>query len=234
MMDQTIIIEAEGITKGPTKRFVRNKDVPLDLEIMRERIVSARVMNGLSAVDAAKLLGYANSTQLSMLEGGQRKVPSDWKFLKNMSQAYSVSVDYLIGISPNPERDAVTSQHFAIMRGFEQLQQLQAATMTTAFVRYAADGAASHELESLCKAAETMRFAVQVLRDRCPGFNDLRGGATLLASAAALDDAIGPVRLTLNRKKSNEQTLIDIASGKQGPLSYLMEKHKDNAETQPC
>lgn len=230
MSEQAVVIAVEGPRTCPVKRFVRNKDVPLENEIIRERIISARVMNGLTAIDAAARLGYANSTQLSQIESGERKVPNDWQFIKRMAAVYSVSMDYLMGLSPNPERDAVASQHFAIMRGFEQLQQLQAATMTTAFVRYAATGASSADLVSLCGVAEAVSLAFQAMRDRNQEFDDLRGGAKVLAAVGKLDDAAASVRRTLARTKAREQDFIDIASGKQGPLSYLLDDQNDNRE----
>lgn len=223
--EEAVIIAVEGVSNAPTKRFVRNKDVPLQKEIMRERIISARIMNGLCAVEAAKRLGYANSTQLSLIESGDRKMPNDWQFLLRMSAVYSVSVDYLLGTSPNPERDAIASQHFALMRGFEHLQQLQAATMTTAFVRYVAQASSSPDLESLCRAADAVRDALAALRSRSE-FDELRGGNTLLSAVGKLDTAMEAVRATIGRKKANEQHFIDIASGKQGPLSHLMDGQK--------
>lgn len=222
-----IIIAVEGIANTPVKRFVRDKDVPLQKELMRERLISARIMNGMTAVDAAERLGYRNSTQISQIESGERKVPNDWQFLLRMSQVYSVSIDYLLGISPNPERDAIASENFAIMRGFEQLQQMQAATMTTAFIKYAALGRPSSlDLESLCGAIETVKRAVQTMRDRSPAFDDMRGGASVLASVERLDESIRPIKSTLRRRKDNEQHFIDMASGKHGSLKYLMDGQK--------
>lgn len=235
-MSETVIIAVEGIHSAPVKRFVRNKDVPLQKEVMRERLISARIMNGLSAVEAASRLGYANSTQLSLIESGERKMPNDWQFVLKVSEVYSVSMDYLIGISPNPERDAIASEHFAIMRSFEELQRKQAATMTTAFVRHAmVGGTATRDLIDLCAGIESLHTAVTTMRARCPEFDDLRGGATVLASVMRLEAAIVPIREVLRRRKENEQHFIDLASGKEGPLSYLTDDNNDiDLEKQEC
>lgn len=227
-MIETGIIAMKGASSAPMKRFVFNNEVPLQGEIVRERMISARIMNGLSAVEAASRLGYANSTQLSLIESGERKVPNDWQFLLKVSQVYSVSMDYLVGASSNPERDAIASEHFALMRGFEQLQQMQAAAMTTAFIKYGAQGKpSSSDMESLCNSVETITGAVQTMRDRSPTFDDMRGGATVLASSIRLKAAIVPIREALRRRKENEQHFIDLASGKEGPLSYLTDDNYD-------
>lgn len=224
MTTETTIIALDGVSNTPVKRFVRNKDVPITKYIIRERMVSARIMNGMTAVEAAERLGYKNSTQISQIESGERKVPNDWQFLFNMSKLYAVSIDYLIGVSPNPERDAIASEHFSIMRSFEELQRKQAATMTTAFVRHAMmGGPAIRELASLCAGIEAIHAAVTTMRERCPEFDDLRGGATVLSSLDKLVSAVNPIKGILKRRKENEQYMIDIASGKQGPISYLMD-----------
>lgn len=223
--DQDSIIAHAGVKSAPVKRFVRNKDVPMERETIRERLVMARVMNGMTAVQAAEKLGYKNSTQISQIEAGERKLPNDWQFLLKMSQVYAVSVDFLLGVSPYPERDAIASEHFAIMRGFEELQKIQSATMTTAFVRYAAMGRPSTpELDAMCTAAEEVEQAIAVLRSRNPEFDEeWRGSSKVLSSVERLSTAAAPIRSTIRRRKDNEEHFIALASGKKGPLAYLLD-----------
>ncbi|MEJ7806007.1 MAG: helix-turn-helix transcriptional regulator [Telluria sp.] len=223
-MNHAITIAVEGLTNAPSKRFVRNKDVPLEKEIVRERMVSARVMNGLTAVDAAARLGYANSTQLSQIESGERKVPNDWQFLLRMSRVYSVSVDYLLGVSPHPERDPVAAETFAIMRGFEDLLQSQAAAMTTAFVRYGAEREAGKiDLQAIVGAAASVSHALARMRELNPAFDeDMRGSSTLVAAVDRLEATAIPVKDVMRRRALNEQHCLAIAKGEQGPLSSFV------------
>lgn len=220
-MTEEVIIALEGVASAPVKRFVRNKDVPLEKEVMRERMVSARVMNGLTAVEAAERLGYKNSTQLSQIESGERKVPNDWAFLLRMSRVYSVSVDYLMGVSPHPERDPVAAESFAMLRGFEQLLQSQAAAMTTAFVRYGTEREAARiDLQSVTAAAEAVRDALARVRELNPdGWDELRAGTKLAAAVERLESAAIPLKETITRRALNEQHCLAIAAGKEGPLS---------------
>jgi transcriptional regulator with XRE-family HTH domain len=224
MTDETFILATEGASGAPVKRFVRNKDAPKDQQIMRERMVSARVMNGLTAVDAAARLGYANSTQLSMVESGKRKVPDDWAFLKRAALVYSVSVDYLLGLSVNPERDAIASESFAFLRGFEQIQQAQAHAMTIAFIKYGtAREAGRVDLQGASSAMDAVIEAMDTIRRLSPAFDeDVRGGDRLVTAVERLIAAQIPLKETLKRRVLNEQHALDVAQGKAGPLaSYL-------------
>ncbi len=223
MTDQ-VIIALEGVESAPAKRFVRNKDVPLEKEIVRERMISARVMNGLTAVEAAARLGYKNSTQLSQIESGERKVPNDWQFLLRMSRVYSVSVDYLLGISPNPERDPVAAESFAMLRGFEELLRAQAVSMTAAFVRYGTERlAARSDLQGMTIAAEAVCGALARMRELHPAeFDELRGGAKLVAAVERLESATIPLKEAITRRALTEQHCLAVAQGKEGPLASFV------------
>lgn len=220
-MTEAIIIALDGHSDAPTKRFVRNKDVPLDNERVRERMIRARVMNGFTAVEAAKRLGYSNSAQISLIENGERKVPNDWQFLLRMSKVYSVSVDYLLGLSSQPERDPVAAESFAMLRGFEELMQAQAMAMTTAFVRYGKEKEAGRvDLQGVCAAAQAVTAALARFRELNPEFDtDMRAGNTLLAAVGRLEMAVIPVQDTITRRALSEKHCLAIAKGKEGPLS---------------
>lgn len=223
-MTEAIIIALDGMDNAPTKRFVRNKDVPLENERVRERMISARVMNGLTAVEAASRLGYKNSTQLSQIESGERKVPNDWQFLLLMSKVYSVSVDYLLGVSPHPERDPVAAENFAMLRGFEGLLQAQAQAMTTAFVMYGKEKEAARvDLQAVCAASQAVTVALARIRELNPDFDEeMRGSSTLLAAVERLEAVSIPVQDVINRRSLNEQHCLALAKGKEGPLaSYV-------------
>jgi transcriptional regulator with XRE-family HTH domain len=222
--EEVVTIALEGVPSAPSKRFVRNKDVPRERELMRERMVSARVMNGLTAVEAAQRLGYKNSTQLSQIESGERKVPDDWKFLLNMSKAYSVSVDYLMGISPHPERDPVAAESFAMFRGFEQLVQSQVTAMTEAFVRYGSERAVARvDLQAVTVAAEAVNDALGRVQELNPAaWEELRAGTKLTAAVERLEAAMIPLKESSNRRALIEEHCLAIAKGKEGPLASFI------------
>jgi hypothetical protein len=98
--------QREAFLCKPLTRFMRNRNLPGELEDLRRKLIEARVMQGLTAVEAAEKFGYAKSTQLSLIETGKRPTPTDWRFLKQAAEIYAVSVDWLLGLSPNMEPDA--------------------------------------------------------------------------------------------------------------------------------
>ncbi len=65
-----------------------------------ERIKILRQKNNMSQEDLSKLLGIAQIT-LSQYERNQRKLPID--LLVAYSKIFNVSIDYIMGITDNPE-----------------------------------------------------------------------------------------------------------------------------------
>ena len=82
--------------------------------IVSKRVLAARLMNGLSQTEAAELLKYGTPAQLSQWEQCRRPVPLH--MLMRASAVYQVSMDYLTGVSSDPERDVRTVRHNATVR----------------------------------------------------------------------------------------------------------------------
>jgi len=68
-----------------------------------ERLRKAREAVGLSQLEAAKRLGYANSSKLSKIEGGKSSEVPAW-VLNRAGWLYDVSTDYLMGNSASMSR----------------------------------------------------------------------------------------------------------------------------------
>jgi len=81
----------------------------------------AREMNGLSGLEAAELLGYANSSKLSKIEHASdpETIPAFLPY--KASIVYQVSTDFLYGISEDWQRDPVTAQEQQIKRALEEV-----------------------------------------------------------------------------------------------------------------
>lgn len=71
------------------------------------KLKEAREMVGLSQLNAARQIGYANSTKLSKIETGKHSSQIPMWMLKRASQVYDVSLDYLLGITESMEREDV-------------------------------------------------------------------------------------------------------------------------------
>lgn len=147
-----------------------------------ERMRESRNMAGLSQVDAAKRIGYMNSTKLAKVEKGQSTRIPLW-LIHKVATTYDVSIDYLFGITETMERDDV--KHAA-------LRELHA-FMFAEFDRRHAENIA--ELTSLInKVASIQELLVlatmqsqQALDDldyivNLPEWQDIKGGNRLVNS----------------------------------------------------
>lgn len=76
------------------------------------RLKEAREMVGLSQLNAAKQLGYSNSTKLSKIESGKHSSQIPIWVLKRAAEIYDVSLDYLMGITETMEQE--DSRHTAL------------------------------------------------------------------------------------------------------------------------
>lgn len=83
------------------------------------RFLEARELNGYQQVEAANLFGYKNSAQLSQWERGQRMPPIPR--ILQASSIYRVSLDYLFGISNEPDRDPINAERLLLMRNAESV-----------------------------------------------------------------------------------------------------------------
>lgn len=225
---QSVATKHERQARRALTRFVRNKSVPEELEILRHNLIAARVISGMTAVEAAVRFGYANSTQLSLIESGNRPPPSDWMFLRQAAQVYSVSLDFLLGLSPHMDLDGKVAQQHALMRGTEAILGNVAASFATTMIRYAEQTQPLPEdFQRVSDAAERAETALNVMRERY-GFDDLPGGAPLMAAVDSLTKAVAPVRTKLKKFKSISGYFDDMRAGRMPVIPYLMERYNQS------
>jgi transcriptional regulator with XRE-family HTH domain len=214
--------QVESTVKQALTRFKRNHSAPAELEALRYKLVQARVMQGMMAVEAAEKFGYANSSQISQIESGERKTPNDWKFLRRAAEVYSVSVDWLLGLSPNMEHDARAAHHFALLRGTEDVIQRMSLAITTAMVHTA------QETQPLMDEVQRVLSAVDELNVRFdkfaarPEFDDYPGAAPVVK---ALYEATQPMRFKLKKYRGIESYMSEVTRGTLPPIEYLTERY---------
>ncbi|QQC63874.1 hypothetical protein [Paraburkholderia ginsengisoli] len=210
--------------KQALTRFVRNKNLPEELETLRYNLIVARVLSGMTAVEAAKDFGYANSTQLSLIESGERPTPKDHQFLRQAARIYSVSTDFLLGLSPHMEFDAKVSHQHALMRGTERILGGIAAQFTTAMIQFTNQTQpVPDDFERVAAATERIEQAIAVARSH--GFDDVRGSATVVAAMDALGQAVEPIRRKCKQFRSIEGYFDDVREGKLQAIPYLTERY---------
>lgn len=211
--------------KAAMRRFVRNKDKPADMETLRYNLIVARGYAGMSAVEAAAKFGYKNSTQISLIESGKRPVPNDQRFLRQASQIYGVSCDWLLGLSPHPEIDSVVGRQYALMRGIQQTLLEDAAMRTSAMIQYTQQiQPTEQEYRKVEAAVSALVDAIDIMREKF-GFDDIRGSAPVVKAAQAAREAMQPMRQKLAKFRGIEGIFEDFRGGRLQPIPHLLERY---------
>lgn len=174
---------------------------------------------------AAQKLGYANSTQLSLIESGERKTPDSYRFLMDCARVYSCSVDFLLGLTPHVDESARVAHEHAMARGIEDIGQGIASILTTAIVKYTEQAhPVASEYQRMLTAVERVDQAVSVMRDRF-GFDDVPGSAPVLAAVEQLSAFAEPIRDKLRHFQNVEAYIDDVKQGRMPAIPYLSERH---------
>lgn len=156
-------------------------------KVVAERFVSARELNGYSQIEASTRMGYKNSAQLCQWEKAQRMPPIDRMLVASI--VYAVSLDYLYGLSDEPERDPRLAEQQAMVRNMEDLLHKNAemvAQQLSAHVR--TGGVNMKTVKTLtARASEAAQAVRNFYSLNQKKFDNLRGGASLLHHCAELE-----------------------------------------------
>lgn len=135
-----------------------------------------------------------------------------------------------MSLSPHLDFDAKVVTQYALMRRTEELVGGIASQLASALVQF------SDQEESYMPGfARLERAVVRVdetlirLRER-HGFDDIAGGAPLLAAVEELVEASEPVRQKLRRRRCLESYLSEVRAGKLPSVPHLMEQMSRLAE----
>lgn len=109
---------------GLPMRFRKSTNSANLKNVIGNRLIAAREMNGWSQGDAAKALGFTNGTQLCLWESGSRVPPLH--LISRVSEVFGVSTDWLLGLDDAPERDSATAARGAVIRRMSGLLEQHA------------------------------------------------------------------------------------------------------------
>lgn len=184
-----------GATPGESRQA---RDTQALRELIGRRIREARELLGGGQTELATWLAYRNSTQASLWEAGQRLPPIGE--LPRIAGALGVSLDYLFGLSDDPEREPRQVRRLAVVAQVRAAVDAMADQLADSLLREAAplDGLVRSvklvgKVERLVSAVTALRASNAELFD-----TELRGGATLVRAAAEARDAAQEVGLALD------------------------------------
>lgn len=198
------------------------------------RFAEARALNGLDQGEAARLLGWGNSTQLSLIEQGKRMPPHS--ALLRASEVYGTSVDYLMGASAEPERDAKTAEKMAFVRRVERLLQHNAEAVTEALMASTRETTvdAMRAAKFVERATELVDAALAIERLNPGQFDDARGGARLVRVAGEMEAAIAHINRFVDRADRLHKGALDRARQRTfASLKHHVESQLSGTPAQP-
>lgn len=194
--------EASGDMVALTRAMGRRAEgnAVLRKEIGR-RLVTARCINGFDQTEGAARLGYRNSTQLSLAEQGKRLPPHE--ILIRASVAYGVSMDFLFGLSDEPERDPKAAVRHAAMRRVELLLRQNTMAVAETLIESTRSNVADAMQVAgfLSCAAEACDAIASFVGIHRRWFADARGGARLVRTGTELEEAVSQVRRFVERSE---------------------------------
>lgn len=159
-------------------------------------VVNARLINGWSLDEAAPKVGYKNRSGLFKLES--RSTASDFTnkvtagILMRLSTGYGVSIDYLLGLTCEPESSRLDLERNAVYRSVNEIvasnaffiaRKVNDALMDLALVKK--EGDTLRERASLL-----VQSGIRLMDMNVETFLDLRNGANFERHLEALGDAI--------------------------------------------
>lgn len=147
--------------------------------LIAKRMKEARELNGLTQVEAAKRMGYQNSTQISLQEKGERMPPLS--AVLHAAAVYGVPMDYLLGLMDEPERDPRIAARIASLSATRTIVDSAVMAITDQVSANLASGGLTQQVVGEAETAlRELVDAFDILR-RLAGdeFDELRGGGRL-------------------------------------------------------
>jgi transcriptional regulator with XRE-family HTH domain len=193
-------------------------------KVVGERFVDARRLNGWDQTEAAERFGYTNSTQLSLIEQGKRLPPHE--VMIKASEVYGVSLDFLYGLSDEPERDPKAAERQAAMRHVHSIIEGTGAQIISRLMLYLAQGVPS------VRTSEAMLDALQVLVDEVHRTRELnpklfdekmKNGSKLVRAAVTAAEACSQARDMLARHERVTEFKMSRAEQRAGVTHPLLD-----------
>lgn len=174
------------------------------IRVVGARLKAARELCNLSQVEAARRLGYANSSKLAKIERAVDSISIPLWLIVRASKVYEVSIDYLFGTSEDwytdPRFDQARETSSWLFEAWEQQRkrdmqtlsrlndQLQSVTNTTG---------------EMLDVTEHVKEALDAFTKCNPKFTDMRGSAKLLRYVNLARDAAHHASEKLTRFRSD-------------------------------
>ena len=159
-------------------------------KIIGRRLISARELNGWSQGEAAKRLGFTTGAQLNLWETGNRLPPLH--SIPVISATFGISVDFVMGLDDEPERDSATAARNAVIRRMSSMLERHAGAVADVLLEAGRfDAVPELRNSQIVSKVASLCCAVDKFRDLNPEmFEEARAGAMLLRTAKDAREAV--------------------------------------------
>ncbi len=152
-------------------------------KVLGKRLRASRRAARMTEMDAARILNHKEATQLSLWESGDRLPPL--AALIKLAKAYSVSLDYLVGLHDDPIADPMESNQGVIVNALSSsmsgcFEKFTLAVAEHAAITLSGFGADRRQLREMCVSAAEVDSALKRVKELNPEFEeDMKGSARL-------------------------------------------------------
>lgn len=179
-------------------------------QVIAERLNHGRALAGLSQVEMANAIGLKNSTQLCLWERAQRMPPLH--ALLSAADVLGVSIDFLVGVSDEPDRDPQVARRTALLGAMRQMLEQHAAAAADVILAAEIDPTKAIRAHALCgKTAELARAVEQFRQKNSDTFDELPMGALLLRLARDAAEAAQQVATFLDEAEDRRYRALASA-----------------------
>lgn len=202
-------IDAESKARGKPRAPVRFA-LPTQHEqaalsrLIGERLKAARELCNLSQQEAARRLGYANSSKLAKVENATNATAVPPWLIERAAKLYEVSVDYLFGASQDWDIGPRAAQERDVSRWlFDAWQELRQHDLRVLRDLHRRVDEIDAAVRSMLDVAGQVDAALVRFAQVNPGFEDMRVGATLTWKVDELTQAARHASAKLERFRSD-------------------------------
>lgn len=170
------------------------------VKVIGTRMRQARELCNMSLSEAARRLGYANPSKLSKVEGGTDTNSIPMWLLLDASSLYEVSMDYLCGMSSDWEvTDAMAREREVSAWARGALEKMRAQEMLALKKLHDKLEFIGGSVAAMLDASTSAHDALRRFAELNPGFDEMRGGAKLVAMVDRSGDVAAEASGRLNR-----------------------------------
>ena len=188
------------------------------------RLKAARELCNLSQVEAARRLGYANSSKLAKIERAVDSISIPLWLIVRASKIYEVSIDYLFGTSDDWYTEPRLSQEREVSSWvFEAWEKQRKRDMQTLSRLHDELQAVTNATGQMLDETGRVKESLDLFVKSNPKFNDMRGSARLLRYVNVANTSAKTAAEKLNRFRTD----IRLATATTPQLDLFTEPEVD-------